>query len=217
MRSVGRRFLMAILALCAAAAPVMGQRDDDADLRGSVISAGSGEPVAGAWIGLQGWEFGTYSRKDGRFWLPHVPGFPARYQIDALGYLPSIAMFDPPAVDLLIELEPDAALLAGLTFLFDHLERRRRGGRVFDQEALAFSGAFDLQEFLAIRGVRGVRRLCVDEEWVPGPFGASPGNFYLLEIHGQTARLYTEEFLEQTAGEDTAAIQRIIRLYGSRC
>ena len=88
---------------------------------------------------------------------------------------------------------------------------------MFDQEDLAFSGAFDIREFFKMRGVRGIREFCVDEIWVPGELATRPGFFYLLEVHGATARLYTEEFLEQTAAGGPEAIQRIIKLYQPQC
>ena len=73
------------------------------------------------------------------------------------------------------------------------------------------SGAFDIAEFMRTRGVREVRKICVDERWSPGAFQAPPGNFYRMEMHGGTARLYTEEFLERTAARTPEEIRQIIR------
>ena len=209
-----RAFLLPVVAatvgLFCGATPALAQRND-AELTGNVVSTTTGQPVAGAWIALRGWEFGTYSRRDGRFRLPGIPGGPRPYDVEALGYLPSSLTLDPRSGDLVIELEPDEGLQAGVAFLFEHLDARRRGGRLFDVEALAFSGAFDLSEFMATRGVREIGKFCVDEQWSPGAFHAPPGNFYRMEIHGGTARLYTEEFLERMAAETPEAIRQIIR------
>jgi hypothetical protein len=62
-----------------------------------------------------------------------------------------------------------------------------------------------------------VRKFCLDEWWAPGLSEAPPEDFYLVEIHGSTARVYTEAFLERTAREDTEAIQGIIRLQQPIC
>jgi hypothetical protein len=194
----------------AVADPALAQRND-AELTGNVVSTATGQPVTGAWIALRGWEFGTYSRRDGRFRLPEIPGGPRPYDVQALGYLPTTLTLDPRSGDLVIELEPDEELQAGVAFLFRHLDARRRGGRVFDVEDLAFSGSFDLAEFMTTRGVRSVRRFCVDERWSPGASQAPPGNFYRMELHGGTARLYTEEFLARTAAEPPETIREIIR------
>jgi len=199
-----------MVGLVCGASPAPAQRND-AELTGHVVSTTTGLPVAGAWIAFRGWEFGTYSRRDGRFRLPGIPGGPRPYRVEALGYVPSTVTLDPREGDLVIELEPDEARLAGVTFLLEHLESRRRGGRIFDVESLAFSGAFDLAEFMVTRGVRGVGRFCVDERWSPAASQAPPGNFYLMEIHGSTARLYTEDFLAETAALPPEEIRRIIR------
>lgn len=211
--------LKAILVLIGTTSPLLAQSAEDADpeLTGHVVSAETAEPVAGAWIGLQGWERGTYSWRDGHFRLPEVPAAPRRYSVQALGYLPSTITLDPTTGDQVVELEPDDALQAGLEFLFDHLDNRRNGGRLFDRQALAFSGAFDLGDFLTTRGVRRVRKFCLDERWAPGLQQAPPESFYRLEVFGSLVRVYTEEFLEQTAREDVETIKEIVRLRLPRC
>ncbi|MGE0157976.1 MAG: carboxypeptidase regulatory-like domain-containing protein [Gemmatimonadales bacterium] len=197
--------------LVALPSAVSAQRAADAELRGNVVSATTSEPIAGAWIALADREFGTFSRRDGHFELPDVPGAPRRYLVDALGYAPSTLTLDPTDDEPVITLEPDTSLQSGLAFLFEHLQKRRRGGRVFDRQALAFSGAFDVDELLAMRGVRGIRKVCLDERWSPGLLTSSPEGFYMMEIDGGTARLYTEEFLQEMAMQGPDAIQSYIR------
>jgi hypothetical protein len=216
MRSRGVAFLAAVALVVLGASSLVGQ-ERGAELTGSVVSAATGEPIAGAWIALLGWEFGTVSRRDGRFRLPQIPDGPRPYDVEALGYVSQRITLDPNSPDQVIELALDDALQPGLTFLMNHLDDRRRGGRFFDREALAFSGAFDLEEMLRTRGVRGIRKYCLDEVWQPGLASASPEGFYRMEIHGGTARLYSEEFLAETASEDVEEIQRIIRLYQPVC
>ena len=217
MKRTRMMFLATILFLGATAPRLVAQQDEDPELTGDVVSAATGEPIAGAWVALEGWGFGTYSRRDGRFRLPEVPMGPRRYDVQALGYMSSVTTLEPTSGDQLIELDPDPSLQPGLAFVLDHLENRRNAGRVFDRQALAFSGAYNLGELLSSRGIRRVRKFCLDERWAPGLAEARPEDFYMLEIHGRTARLYTEEFLQQTAREDAEAIQKIIRLEQTVC
>ena len=208
---------MTALALSAAAPGLAAQEEDDPELRGDVVSATTGEPIAGTWIALEGYGYGTYSRKDGDFRLPDVPAAPRRFDVQALGYLPVTITLDATAGDQVIELEPDPEVKPGLDFLLAHLENRRNAGRVFDREVLAFSGAYDLGELLRMRGVRRVRKFCLDEETAPGLQTARPADLYMVEMHGSTARAYTEGFLERTARQDPETIQQIVRLYHTMC
>jgi hypothetical protein len=217
MRSLGLLYLTGVAAFALGVSPVLGQREPDAELRGDVVSAETGEPIAGAWIALEGRGFGTYSRRDGRFRLPEVPGAERRYEIAALGYLPTTLALDPRSSELVISLDPDDSLQPGLAFLLAHLEDRRNGARFFDREALAFSRAFDLREFFSTRGVRDVRKYCLDEVWEPGLEGAPPEQFYLVEIHGGTARAYSEEYLQEMATQDAATIRRVVRPEQPNC
>jgi hypothetical protein len=214
--------IAAIVALAAIARPVAAQSvsirsDERTELRGDVVASDTGEPIAGAWIALEGRGYGTYSRRDGTFRLPEVPTAARRYDVEALGYLPTTITLDPLAPDLVLRLEPDEALLPGLTFLLEHIEERRNGARLFDREALAFSRAFDLADFLNSRGVRGVRKFCLDERWSPGLEGSTPESFYRMEIHGATARLYTEEYLLEMATEDAETVRQRVRPEQSVC
>ena len=205
------------LALCAPAPGLAVQEEDDPELRGDVVSAATGEAIAGAWVAMEGYGYGTYSRRDGDFRLPDVPAAPRRFDVQALGYLPVTITLDATAGEHVIELEPDPEVKPGLDFLLAHLENRRNAGRMFDREALAFSGAYDLGELLRMRGVRRVRKFCLDEETTPGLQTVQPGDLYMVELHGSTVRAYTEDFLERTARQDPETIQQIVRLYQTLC
>jgi hypothetical protein len=217
MRSTGLLVLSAAVAFTGTVTPVVAQIDNDAEVRGTVVSAETGEPVAGAWVALADREFGTYSHRDGRFILRDMPDVPRGYFVAALGYEPSTVTLDPTADQLVVELAPDEAMQPGLAFLLDHLDERRNGARVFDREALTYSNAFNLGELLNDRGVRGVRRVCLDERWAPGLLVESPVGLYRMEIHGQTARVYTEAFLERMATKDEATIRRSVRPELPKC
>ena len=219
MRSTSRGLTSTtlVLALCAAGSGVTAQEDDDSELRGEIVSAATGQPIAGGWVAMEGYGYGTYSRRDGDFRLPDVPAAPRRFDVRALGYVDRTIRLDPTSGEQVIELEPDPELQPGLEFLLAHLRNRRNAGRFFDREALAFSGSYDLGEFLEMRGMRRVRKYCLDEETSPGLQRVPPGDFYLVEIHGSTARAYTEEFLARTAREDTATIEDIVRMRMPLC
>jgi hypothetical protein len=206
-----RLLSLTAVALVANASPAVGQRSLQADLRGNLVSAATGEPIAGAFVALGDREFGTYSRRDGRFLLPDMPGSPREYLVEALGYLPATVTLDPRSADVVVQLSPDESLQTGVNFLFAHLDERRNGARLFDREAMAFSGAFDLGELLSDRGVRGVERVCLDEHWAPGLLLEPPVDFYRMEIHGRTARVYSQDFLAQMAAQDSATIRRLVR------
>ena len=198
----GSNVLMVAFGLSLAAAPVRGQ---ERELRGTVVSAGTGDVVAGAWIALRDQDWGTYSWNDGHFFLPEVPGSPASYEVNALGYEPETLTLEPGDPDQVVELQPDPDVLEGLKGFMDQVERRRqRGGqlRMFDREALAFNGAFSLGDYLAQRGVRTVRQVCLDER--PGTLGLlerRATEFYMAEVVGGYLRLYTEDFVERAARE----------------
>lgn len=209
--------VMLALSLWTPASGLTAQEEESPELRGDVVSAVSGEPIAGAWVAMEGYGYGTYSRREGDFRLPDVPDRPRRFDVQALGYVSRTVTLDPTVGEHVVELEPDPAVLPGLQFLLAHLEDRRNAGRLFDREALSFSGAFDLGELLEMRGVRRVRKFCLDEETTPGLQTVPPEDFYMVEIHGSTARAYTEEFLERTAREDPERIQQIVRLRLTMC
>jgi len=212
MRLTRTLHLSAILVLCVVATPLIAQDDEDPELTGHVVSAETGEPIAGAFVGLQGWERGTYSWRDGHFRLPEVPARPANYSVRALGYESVAFNTDATRGEHTIEMMPDSALQAGLVLLFARLDDRRNGGRVFDRQALAFSGAYDLAQMLTTRGVRRVRKYCLDEQTSPGLGTVAPRSFYRVEVFGSAVRVYTEEFLESTARESPERIKEIIRL-----
>lgn len=198
------RVVLAALAV-SALATTGGHAQDQGELRGSVVSAETGDEVAGAWIALEGYGWGTYSWNDGHFSLPEIPDAPRRYEVDALGYEREVLTLDPSDGELRLELTPEPELLEGVAYFMDQLQRRRnRGGqlRVFDREDLAFNASFTVGEYLRQRGVDRMRRVCVDERpEAIGVLGRASDMFYLAEIVGGFVRLYTEEFVEEAARE----------------
>ena len=185
-------------------------QEGESELRGSVVSATTGAVVAGAWVGLENEDWGTFSWNDGHFSLPEVPAGSRTYEVKALGFQPLLVTLDP-AAESTVELMPDPEMQEGLAFVMDQLERRRnRGGnvRVFDREALAFNAYFSLGDFLAHHGVRSVRSICLDEHpEARGILDLESNQFYLVEPFGRMVRLYTEDFIAQAA-KDRLVLQR---------
>jgi hypothetical protein len=181
------------------------------ELRGTVVSAETGRVIAGAWIALEGEDWGTFSWNDGHFFLPEIPGDAREYDVRALGYEAAVMTLDPSDRELVIELVPEPEVLEGLAYFMDQLQtRRQRGGylRAFDREALAFQGYFSLAAFLSAQGVEPVRHACLNERPEPiGIVGRSADQFYLVEIVGGNVRLYTEDFVE-TAARERYQLQR---------
>jgi len=193
------------------------QEVSDPELRGHVVSATTGEPIAGAWIALEGWGRGTYSRREGDFRLPDVPAATRRYDVAALGYVATLVTLEAGPGEHVVELTPDPEVWPGVEAALAHLDDRRNGARVFDREELAFTGAFDLAELFEMRGVRNVRRLCMDERGAPGLTTMLPGRFYLVEVQRGTVRAYTQDFLEELARGDVERIPEILRPLQSTC
>jgi len=217
MRHARISMLAAGLLLGPSALGLAAQEASDPELRGHVVSAETGEPIAGAWIAMEGYGRGTYSRRGGEFRLPDVPAATRRYDVAALGYVATVVTLEAGAGEHVVELTPDPEVWPGVSATLAHLEDRRNGGRVFDRETLAFSGAFDLAELMEMRGVRSVRRLCMNERSAPGLTTMVPNAFYLVEVQGGTVRAYTQDFLEQIARESADRLSEILRPVQPRC
>lgn len=195
----------ALTLLLVGSTALVGQEGEDPELRGTVVSSATGDVVAGAWIALEGEDWGTFSWNDGHFYLPEIPARPMSYEVKALGFESELMTLDPADPDLVVELTPAADMQEGLASLMEQLERRRnRGGdlRAFDREALSFNGSFTLGDFLVQHGVRGVRQVCLNERpEAIGILDREGHQFYLAEKTGRILRLYTEDFIERAARE----------------
>lgn len=205
MMRVSRSATTALGLLLAAVAPSVAQEGEDPELRGTVVSSETGDVVAGAWIALEGEQWGTFSWNDGHFRLPEIPAGPRTYEVQALGYEPGLLTLDPAESDLVVELTPNPEMQEGLASFMEQLERRRnRGGdlRVYDREALSYNADFSLGDFLQRHGLRRVSQICLNER--PEAFGIlerEGHQFYLVETFGSLVRIYTDDFVERAARE----------------
>ena len=155
---------LALVVVLGGAGVLVGQ-EGDTEVRGRVLAAGTGEVVAGAWIALEGRDWGTYSRSDGTFALPQVPDGPRRYEVEALGYETALLTLDPADEIQIVELAPDPVQLEGVEVVTDRFRARRNAVatsvRVFDKQRLAFEGGSSrsMADFLRLRTPVSARRL----------------------------------------------------------
>lgn len=106
-----RRWLIpsyAVVALVLSTVPLHAQAGAVA---GTVVTAGSLQPVAGAQVVVQGSGRGTITDAQGRFSIPDVPGPQATLRVSMLGYRPITRTVDVGASDLEFMLEETAIAL----------------------------------------------------------------------------------------------------------
>lgn len=148
--------LIATSALAAQESPV---------LRGVVVDATSGAPLAGARLRIAELRRGTLSDDDGTFALEDVGMGVYMLEVEQYGYEPTTARVEVGlgADELRIGLSPKPVMLDGLSVVADRLRlmerrltsRRRayaQSSRAFEQDRLMRSAAFDMAEFLLLEG-----------------------------------------------------------------
>lgn len=101
--------------------------DGAVTVTGRVVDARTREPMAGVYVWLPSVEEGAVSDSAGEFRIPEIPTGPLLLQIEHTGYgrqyLPVVAT--PPWHPMLVEMEPDLAVLAGLAAAERQLRIRR--------------------------------------------------------------------------------------------
>lgn len=230
--------LLALAALAVAVAPHRGAAQDPAgarvapgsfDVVGEVLDATTGAPVVGAWVGLDGTDWGSITNGEGRFRIPdHVSG-PLALRIERIGYqtLEWTGELDAPAL-VTIRLEQKAIVLEGLQVVTDRFRSRRRATattvRAFEPNDLAVATERSAREFIAYRTMGmspcdgRISSWCVyvrdrfveptvyiDEMPFPGGLdyleSFAPWEFHMIEIYGngRHIRAYTPAFMERAA------------------
>jgi len=128
-------------------------------LVGRVLDAATGTPLSGAFVHLEGEDWGVLTDEDGRFSLPRVPRGLLSVAVEQLGYVDLVRTteFREGAEPLVLALEPDPLLLEGIEVVTDRFERRRRAlaipSQAYDREDLLASADFDVLEFVASRSL----------------------------------------------------------------
>lgn len=135
------------------------RRNEDLALVGRVLDAATGTPLNGAFVHLEGEDWGVLTDENGRFNLTEVPRGLLSVAVEQLGYVDLIqtTRFGEGSEPLVLALEPDPLLLEGIEVVTDRFERRRRAlaipSQAYDREDLLGSGAFDVLEFVASRSL----------------------------------------------------------------
>lgn len=137
------------------------------DLTGTVI-AQSGALAVGAFVSLEGEDWGTLTNAAGRFVLPGVRAGEVTLTVELIGYetLTWTGTVEDGA-QLTLALASKPIVLEGLTVLADRFESRRRATatsvRWFDRTTLASSPYPTALDFLAGRG--GLARVTCRGTW----------------------------------------------------
>ncbi len=140
-----------------AAGQIVAQGKETFTIRGKVVDRRTGTPLVGAWVGLEGEEWGTLSRSDGTFVLKGVPGGRRALTVEQLGYVTStLPVFVEPREEAVeLRIAPDPVLLEGIRIVTDRLERRARAVAVstwrFDRAALVSTSYGNVLDFIQSR------------------------------------------------------------------
>lgn len=142
-------------------------QEETQDVRGTVVDAVTGDPIAGAFVQDLASGRGVFADEEGRFRLPDELDGREGVSARQVGYRD--VRVDPewidPEVELTIQLDPDPVALEEITVLRDRFEDRRRRSpqsvRVYDQEDLAAHSGNAL-DFIVSRSHRVVRSCGAD-------------------------------------------------------
>jgi hypothetical protein len=137
------------------------------DLVGTVTGE-AGQPLAGAFVSLDGSEWGSLTDEAGRFRIPDVDAGRVALTVEQLGY--DTLRWEGPVTaggTLALRLTPRPVVLQGLHVVADRFESRRRGVpttvRWFDRAALATSPQQTVLDFVSTRA--GVMRVPCSGRW----------------------------------------------------
>jgi hypothetical protein len=126
-------------------------------LYGQVLDAKTGTPLIGAFVRVDGDEWGSLSEANGSFELKRVEVGTVPLVVEQLGYLTlrqDVAVREPGEA-MVLRVEPDPALLEGVNLVLDRLEQRRNAtpfsSWVFDRADLVTNVGADALGFLEAR------------------------------------------------------------------
>lgn len=147
-------------ALLAATSVVGAQEMEEKELAlvGKVVDGTTGRPLLGAFVHLEGEDWGVVSDPDGLFRLPGVSASGTlSIGVEQLGYVDLLETlaFPEEGEMAILALTPDPILLEGLQVVLDRFERRRRAHafstQVLDREDLVTTPHVDLVDLIQSR------------------------------------------------------------------
>lgn len=183
-RASGRKALARALTMAAAALALVGTgaagqteaENASFEVTGYVMDAESGTRLVGAWVGLDGTDWGSLTDDEGRFRIPDVTPGRLELTVEQLGYSTETwsGVVASGEVPLTLEVAPKPVLLEGLQVVSDRFQSRRNATattvRAYERDELSTSAAFDALDFIerragvwatSCRGRRGDRCLVV--------------------------------------------------------
>ncbi|MDB4950187.1 MAG: hypothetical protein JWM27_2836 [Gemmatimonadetes bacterium] len=172
MRGARAPLVAAVLAAAPAAIHAQAAR---ATVRGRVVEAATGNPVAGALVSFPDLRKRAFTDRTGTFTIRDVPVGGQRLEAAQLGFRLAGRVLEVPAADsLTLRLEPDPVVLQGVTAQVDRLEHRRvhatLASRTYDAQQMAVFGHPNPVDFL--RNVANLRIApCNAGELYGGPGG----------------------------------------------
>ena len=244
-----------VFVLCALPAPALAQADDPAaepgpraDLSIQVLDAVSERPIPSARIRLLEARLAALTDQDGRHLFADLPAGQYFLSIEQYGFVSMGTVLDvrPGKGDLQVALEPSVVEIDGLEVVAERIAsmerqlRRRRNAsavttRVFEQDRLLQSSAFDVVEFLEQepsvritdhgayycvlrRGRLLEPRVYIDE--VPIFRGMQqlrfyqPADLHMIEVFagGTEVRAYTRSFMDRMVDRPIALLPAALRL-----
>lgn len=126
------------------------------DLRGVVVDD-AGQPLVGAFVALDGSEWGSLTDDSGRFRLPDILAGRIQLTVEQLGYetLSWSGQVGADSGEVVLSLEAKPLLLEGLTVVTDRFRARRNATATtvltYDQRQLATAPQTTITEFVASR------------------------------------------------------------------
>jgi hypothetical protein len=129
----------------------------DKPLLGTVVDARTGTPLVGAFVRVEGDEWGTLSGADGSFALPRIEVGRTSLVVEQLGYrtLQQSVEVKEPREAVALSVEPDSTLLEGINLVLDRFEQRRNSAAttswVFNREDLVTTVGVSALGFLKAR------------------------------------------------------------------
>ena len=150
--------LMAVIAIALLASDALSQepQTDNFDLVGTVVDDVSGGVLVGAWVSLEGAEWGSITDEKGRFRLPDVSAGAYAITVEQLGYETLVWTGEvAPDGPLALRVNPQPLLLEGLQVVTDRFRSRRNRTAqsvvAYDRADLATSPQTNVVDFVALR------------------------------------------------------------------
>jgi hypothetical protein len=210
------------LLLLTASAPPLQAQTDRVTIRGIVVDAGTGAPIAGAAVEIQGTNDRVGTNTDGRFVLSGVRRG-ALLLVSQLGYATWAMEIDTSAV-IRVPLEINPIVMDAVEVVTDRLRDRWRASpvpiRSYSSEQLIATSAGNARDFAHLRAAFGpcpngradcvywrgqwhAPAICVDDI----PYGSDMNiliglpihELHMIEISRRYIRVYTKHFAERLA------------------